>query len=245
MKRSLNIIPILGLLAATLFLWPEAKAATITQDLALVCTNGTPGSSVAPWVANCPVANQVYKSPIATDVVATDSKTGTWQTYGPLVSARLIRTCLVGSNVSGANCLQSLSALSTTGAVFKAKGGTVTPPPDGNTITGTSITLTWVAPTTNVDGSTLTTLSGYQVSYSLANGPFVTYPSDLSPDLLRFPVPLPPGAYCFQIRTIATDPQQNNSKIYSSNSNSVCATLVLPVTPMPSSPAGLTIVQPQ
>lgn len=246
MKKPFDIMPLIYLAIIAVLLAPSAKADNTTQDLVLVCTNGTAGASVAPWVSNCPVANQVYKIPTATDIVATDSKTGTWQPYGPLVAARLVRTCLAGSPLTGANCTQLATSPATTGAVFKAKGGSVTPPPpDPNSIIGKSISLTWAAPTTNVDGSALTTLTGYQISYSLAGGAYITYPSDLSPNLLTFALPLPPGAYCFQIRTIATDPDQNGAKIFSANSAPVCATLVAPVTPLPSPPLALAIVQPK
>ncbi|HEX6999858.1 MAG TPA: putative Ig domain-containing protein [Gammaproteobacteria bacterium] len=83
-----------------------------------------------------------------------------------------------------------------------------------------SVTLTWLPPTENEDGSELTDLAGYKIRYGQASG---TYTEDIvleDPGLSSYVVEgLAPGTYYFVVAAF------NSEGVYSRNSNEASATL--------------------
>ncbi len=77
-------------------------------------------------------------------------------------------------------------------------------------VQNSSITLNWQPPTENTDGSALTDLSGYVISYGTQSG---NYPNNITlnnPGLTTYVVDnLSPGTYYFTITATASDGTQS------------------------------------
>ncbi len=75
-----------------------------------------------------------------------------------------------------------------------------------NTTENSAVTLNWQPPTENTDGTALTDLSGYVISYGTQSG---NYPNNITldnPGLTTYVVDnLSPGTYYFTITAMASD----------------------------------------
>ncbi len=80
-----------------------------------------------------------------------------------------------------------------------------------NTTENSAVTLNWQAPTENTDGTALTDLSGYVISYGTQSG---NYPNNITldnPGLTTYVVDnLSPGTYYFTISAIASDGSESS-----------------------------------
>lgn len=69
-----------------------------------------------------------------------------------------------------------------------------------------AVTLNWQPPTENTDGTTLTDLSGYQISYGTQANDYTTTITLNNPGLTTYVVDnLAPGTYYFTIAALASD----------------------------------------
>lgn len=79
------------------------------------------------------------------------------------------------------------------------------------TATTTPVTLSWVPPTQNVDGTTLTNLSGYKVFYGKASGQYPYSVSIGSPSITSAVIEgLAPATWYFAIKAITTSGTQSD-----------------------------------
>jgi Fibronectin type III domain len=79
-------------------------------------------------------------------------------------------------------------------------GSTTTPPPGSTTASSSSVTLGWVAPTENSNGTPITDLAGYKIHYGTASQEYTQVVSLANPSLSRYVVDsLPSGTYYFAI----------------------------------------------
>jgi Fibronectin type III domain len=77
---------------------------------------------------------------------------------------------------------------------------TTTPPPSSTTASSSSVTLGWVAPTENSNGTPITDLAGYKIHYGTASQEYTQVVSLANPSLSRYVVDsLPSGTYYFAI----------------------------------------------
>jgi hypothetical protein len=77
---------------------------------------------------------------------------------------------------------------------------TTTPPPGSTTASSSSVTLGWVAPTENSNGTPITDLAGYKIHYGTASQEYTQVVSLANPSLSRYVVDsLPSGTYYFAI----------------------------------------------
>lgn len=111
-----------------------------------------------------------------------------------------------------------------------APAPTPAPSPPPSTTFGSS-TLTWVAPTTNTDGSPLTDLAGYRVYWGTAVG---AYPSSQSVgNVLTYVVQgLAPGTWYFVVTALNTAGRE-------SATSNVASKVIPDSTPMPTDPCVL------
>ena len=73
-----------------------------------------------------------------------------------------------------------------------------------------AVTLSWQPPTENTDGSTLTDLSGYVISYGTQEGSYPNTITLTNPGLSDYVVDnLSPGTYYFTITAVASDGTQS------------------------------------
>jgi hypothetical protein len=83
-----------------------------------------------------------------------------------------------------------------------------------------NVTLSWLPPTENVDGSPLTNLAGYRIRYGNASGSYSNTISVANPGLATFVVEgLTPNKYYFVIASY------NSAGVESSNSTEASITL--------------------
>ena len=79
-----------------------------------------------------------------------------------------------------------------------SSGSTTTPP--ATSTAASSVTLGWVAPTQNSNGSPITDLAGYKIHYGTASENYTQVVSLANPSLSRYVVDsLPSGTYYFAI----------------------------------------------
>jgi Fibronectin type III domain len=79
-------------------------------------------------------------------------------------------------------------------------GGTTPPPGGGTTTSSSSVTLGWVAPTQNSNGTPITGLSGYKIHYGTASQDYTQVVSLANPSLSRYVLDsLQSGTYYFAI----------------------------------------------
>ena len=75
-----------------------------------------------------------------------------------------------------------------------------TAPPTGTTTSSTVVTLGWVAPTQNSNGTPITGLAGYKIHYGTASEDYTQVVSISNPSLSRYVIDsLPSGTYYFAI----------------------------------------------
>jgi hypothetical protein len=88
-----------------------------------------------------------------------------------------------------------------TGSTTSTSGGsTTTPPPTSTTASSTVVTLGWVAPTQNSNGTPITDLAGYKIHYGTASQDYTQVVSIANPSLSRYVLDsLPSGTYYFAI----------------------------------------------
>jgi hypothetical protein len=134
-------------------------------------------------------------------------------------SSRLIWAAIIGSlAIALAGCGDDESGASGTGAATgtstppttvadtapsggstSGSGSTTTTPPTG-TDSSSAVTLAWVAPTENSNGTPLTNLAGYKIHYGTASQDYTQVVSVSNPSLSRYVLDsLPSGTYFFAI----------------------------------------------
>jgi hypothetical protein len=114
----------------------------------------------------------------------------------------------VGSTTSGSTTSTTGSTppqtVADTGSTTTTTGGssttTTTPPPTSTTTSSTVVTLGWVAPTQNSNGSPITDLAGYKIHYGTASEDYTQVVSIANPSLSRYVLDsLSSGTYYFAI----------------------------------------------
>lgn len=79
-------------------------------------------------------------------------------------------------------------------------GSTTTPTPPPTTDSSSAVTLAWVAPTENSNGTPITDLAGYKIHYGTASEDYTQVVSVANPSLSRYVLDsLPSGTYYFAI----------------------------------------------
>ena len=77
---------------------------------------------------------------------------------------------------------------------------TTTPPPASTTTSSTVVTLGWVAPTQNSNGTPITDLAGYKIHYGTVSQDYTQVVSITNPSLSRYVLDsLASGTYYFAI----------------------------------------------
>lgn len=104
---------------------------------------------------------------------------------------------------SGATSASGTSAGSGSPA---SSGGGTSASSGGSTATTpkvTSVTISWVPPTENTDGTTLTNLSGYDIHYGTASHKYTQTITVSNPGLARYVMAnLSPGTYYFAVAAV-------------------------------------------
>ncbi len=86
------------------------------------------------------------------------------------------------------------------GPAATAQADTGSNPPTASTA---AVTINWMPPTQNTDGSALTNLSGYNIHYGPASGDYTQTVSVSNPGLATYVVDnLPPGKYYFAVAAV-------------------------------------------
>ena len=97
-----------------------------------------------------------------------------------------------GGGGSGAQSSASTSQATTT--------GTVAPPAASSS---PAVTINWMPPTENTDGSTLTNLSGYNIHYGTSSGNYTQTIAVSNPGVATYVVDnLAPGTYYFTVAAV-------------------------------------------
>jgi hypothetical protein len=113
-----------------------------------------------------------------------------------------------GSTTSGSTTSTTGSTppqtVADTGSTTTTTGGssttTTTPPPTSTTTSSTAVTLGWVAPTQNSNGTPVTDLAGYKIHYGTASEDYTQVVSITNPSLSRYVLDsLASGTYYFAI----------------------------------------------
>ena len=121
-----------------------------------------------------------------------------------------------GDDESGASAVGSTSGATTsgtgttsstppqtatdTGSTTTSGSSTTTPPPTSATTSSTVVTLGWVAPTQNSNGTPITDLAGYKIHYGTASQDYTQVVSITNPSLSRYVLDsLASGTYYFAI----------------------------------------------
>jgi hypothetical protein len=88
-----------------------------------------------------------------------------------------------------------------TGSTTTTSGSsTTTAPPTSTTTSSSVVTLGWVAPTQNSNGTPITDLAGYKIHYGTASQDYTQVVSITNPSLSRYVLDsLPSGTYYFAI----------------------------------------------
>jgi hypothetical protein len=96
-------------------------------------------------------------------------------------------------------------------------------------------TLSWKAPTTNADGSSLTDLAGFKIYYAVDGGPVTVQPV-ASPTAVQYTFPtLGPGLWAFDMTAY------NSKGTESVHTASVTKAIAAPPPPPPSAPVALQV----
>ncbi|HEX5206467.1 MAG TPA: fibronectin type III domain-containing protein [Steroidobacteraceae bacterium] len=99
----------------------------------------------------------------------------------------------VSTSTSGAGADGGSSSSSTSGS---------NPPPAG----GKAVTINWMPPTENMDGTTLTDLAGYDILYGPASGYYTHKISVPNPGIATYVVDdLQPGTYYFSVAAVNSE----------------------------------------
>ena len=99
----------------------------------------------------------------------------------------------------------TISVLSPSQAATGSQAGSGSAVGDGN------VSLAWVAPTENTDGTPLTDLGGYVIHYGTAPMSFTNTIAINNPGITRYVVEnLPAGTYYFSVTAVTTDGSQSN-----------------------------------
>lgn len=100
---------------------------------------------------------------------------------------------------AGSSTVAGTAPGASTGSGSTSSGGTtaITPP---TTVAASSVTLGWVAPTENSNGTPITDLAGYKIHYGTASSDYSQTVSISNAGLTRYVVDnLPTGTYYFAI----------------------------------------------
>jgi Fibronectin type III domain len=75
-----------------------------------------------------------------------------------------------------------------------------------------AVTLNWMPPTENVDGTPITNLSGYDIRYGTSSGDYTQTLSVASPGIATYVVDnLTPGTYYFSVSAVESDGSESPS----------------------------------
>lgn len=117
------------------------------------------------------------------------------------------------------------------------------------TTTGSAV-LTWVPPTKNTDGSNLTNLAAYDVSYGTSCATLSEVKAVPAPSSGTTITPLAVGSWCFGVKARTTTGQQSalsntaTKTIVASPAPTGTATVAVSVDTQPAPPTGLSVVEP-
>lgn len=118
---------------------------------------------------------------------STTSSTGTTSSTAPQTVADTAPASTTTTTTSGSTTTSPPSS-------------TTTPPPSSTSAPSSSVTLGWVAPTENSNGTPITDLAGYKIHYGTASQEYTQVVSLANPSLSRYVVDsLPSGTYYFAI----------------------------------------------
>lgn len=118
---------------------------------------------------------------------------------------------------SGSSGSSNTSGSTTSGSTTSGSTGSTTPT---TPVAGTSVTLGWVAPTQNSNGSAITDLAGYKIHYGTASQDYTKVVAVSNPSLSRYVLDsLESGTYFFAITAY------NSKGIESTLSGEISATL--------------------
>ena len=115
-----------------------------------------------------------------------------------------------GDDESGGSGLGAATSTSTTpptvadtaagGSTTTTGGSSTTTPPPATPASSSAVTLNWVAPTENSNGTPITGLAGYKIHYGTASQDYTQVVSVSNPSLSRYVLDsLPSGTYYFAI----------------------------------------------
>lgn len=119
-----------------------------------------------------------------------------------------------GSSAAGSSAQSSGPGQSSVTSDDSSSAQSASPPAAGDTTTGTTgtspptatagtVTINWTPPTENVDGSTLTNLSGYDIHYGTSSGNYTQTITVSNPGLATYVVSnLAPGTYYFAVGAV-------------------------------------------
>jgi hypothetical protein len=113
----------------------------------------------------------------------------------------------VGSTTSGSTTSSTGTTSSTppqtvadTGSTTTSGSSTTTAPPTSTTTSSSVVTLGWVAPTQNSNGTPITDLAGYKIHYGTSSQDYTQVVSIANPSLSRYVLDsLASGTYYFAI----------------------------------------------
>jgi hypothetical protein len=124
-----------------------------------------------------------------------------------------------GSTASGSTTSGSATSGSTTSG-STTTGSVGSTPPTPPVVAGTSVTLGWVAPTQNSNGSPITDLAGYKIHYGTASANYTKVVAVSNPSISRYVLDsLEGGTYFFAITAY------NSKGMESALSGEISATL--------------------
>jgi hypothetical protein len=178
-------------------------------------------------LVGCPPAQVAWGPVLTTDLVRTQTPAQAWVPYSSLTPTSMVVRKTGGAWVA-------LSSITVTPAPTNPQsggGGSVTPPPPYSA----SVTLTWKAPTTNTDGSSLTDLASYNVYMGATAANLLPVGKVTAPTTTFTTSPLTVGSYTFTVTAV------NLSGVESAQAALVTTTVSKPST-TPVAPTGLSAV---
>lgn len=102
-------------------------------------------------------------------------------------------------------CLNALNGAYVQGGRYRITKGTTTPTPPPQPTTG-SATLSWTPPTTNIDGTTITNLAGYRISYGTSSTALTQTIQVAVPGATAYTISnLAPGNWYFSVRAYTSN----------------------------------------
>lgn len=111
-----------------------------------------------------------------------------------------------GSSSAAAAAEASTPAQSTAPATTPGttgSGSTHSTPPTPPTASADTVTINWIPPTENTNGTPLTNLAGYNIHYGKSSGNLTTEISVSNPGIATYVVSdLPPGKYYFAVAAV-------------------------------------------